>query len=125
MIDFIWRKQAEIKNPVVLPTFFRDAKLFSHSEDFNIRFRKALHILAKSSLITYYKSSDSYSMHPLVHTWVRKRSQIIIRAQAVWYEAALPPFLRYILFPPLNETVDPNGNLARMLLSHFISIVKF
>ncbi len=125
MIDFIWRKQAEIQNPVVLPTFLRDAELSSRSEDFNVRLREALHILAESSLITYYESSDSYSMHPLVHTWVRERPQMTIRAQAVWCEAALHTLSRCILLPPLNETVDPNGNLARMLLPHFISVAKF
>lgn len=64
-------------------------------------------------------------MHPLVHTWVRERPQMTIRAQAVWCEAALHTLSRCILLPPLNETVDPNGNLARKLLPHFISVRKF
>ena len=124
IIDSIWMKQAEIQNPVILPTFLRDAEFSSRSEDFNVRLREALHILAESSLITYYETSDSYSMHPLVHTWVRERPQMTIRAQAVWCEAALHTLSRCILLPPLNETVDPNGNLARKLLPHFISVGK-
>lgn len=46
------------------------------------------------------------------------------RAQAVWCEAALHTLSRCVLLPPLNESVDPDGNLARRLLPHIISVGK-
>lgn len=124
MIEPILKKQFENQNPVILPTFLRDAELYTRSGDFDVRLREALHILTESSLITYYENSDSYSMHPLVHTWVRERPQMTVRAQAVWCEAALHTLSRCILLPPLSETVDPHGNFARKLLPHIISVGK-
>ena len=126
MIEPILKKQFENQNPVILPTFLRDAELStrSHFEDFDVRLRQALHVLTESSLITYYEYADSYSMHPLVHTWVRERPQMKIRDQAVWCEVALHTLSRCLLLPPLNETVDPHGDLARKLLPHVISVAK-
>lgn len=72
--------------------------------------------------MTYYEDSDSYSMHPLVHTWVRERPQMTLQAPAVWWQSALHAFSRCILLPPLNEWVDLQGNLARKLLPHMISV---
>jgi len=61
------------RSQTILPTFLRDAELSVASDDNNVRLRKALHELQRLSLITHHETSDSYSMHPLVHTWVRER----------------------------------------------------
>ena len=124
MVDSLLLRQFENQNPVVLPTFLRDAELSSPPDDFNVRLREALHLLTRLSLITHYEASDSYSMHPLVHTWVRQRPQMKVRDQAVWCEAALHTLSRCILLPPLNESVDPRGDLARKLLPHIVSVGK-
>lgn len=122
MLDVFLKRQFENQNPVILPTFLRDAELSASSDDCNVRLREALHLLAQLSLVTYYEDSDSYSMHPLVHTWVRERPQMTLQAQAVWCESALHTLSRCILLPPLNESVDLQGNLARKLLPHMISV---
>ena len=124
IVESMLKKQFEIQNPVVLPSFLRDSELSTTSDDCKIRLREALHLLTQLSLVTYYEASDSYSMHTLVHTWVRERPQMTHRDQAVWCEAALHTLSRCILLPPLNESVDPKGNLARKLLPHVISVGK-
>ena len=68
--SFLWR-QFMNQNPVVLPTFLRDAELSNPLCDYKVRLREALHLLTRLSLITHDEASDSYSMHPLVHTWIR------------------------------------------------------
>ena len=118
-------KQFRNQNPVILPTIFLDSELSTSSEDSKLRLREALHLLVQLSLVTHYESSDSYSMHPLVHTWVRERPQMTVQIQAVWCEAALHTLSRCVLLPPLNESVDPRGNLARRLLPHVISVGKY
>jgi hypothetical protein len=122
IVDSVGKKQFEIQYPTILPTFLRDAELSSTSNKCLIRLRGALHLLTQLSLITYYESSDSYSMHPLVHTWVRERPQMRARMQAVWCEAALQTLSRCVLIPPLNQSVDPHGDLARKLLPHMNSV---
>ena len=64
-------------------------------------------------------------MHHLVHTWVRERPQMTVREQAVWCETALHTISGCLLLPPLNETIDPDGTLARSLLPYVILIWKF
>ncbi|KAL8880635.1 MAG: hypothetical protein Q9198_001994 [Flavoplaca austrocitrina] len=123
--DTFKMKQFKIQNPVILPTFLLDAELSNSSYDFNVRLREALYLLVQLSLVTYHENSDSYSMHPLVHTWVRERPQMTIQIQAVWCEAALHTLSRCVLLPPLNESVDPRGNLARKLLPHVVSVGKY
>lgn len=124
MIDSVSKLQFENQNPVILPTFLRDAELSTSSDDCDLRLREALYLLTQLSLVTYYEGFDSYSMHPLVHIWVRERPQMGVRGQAVWCEAALHTLSRCILLPPLNESVDSHGDLARKLLPHIISVGK-
>ena len=124
LIDSTLWRQFMNQNPVVLPTFLRDAELSKPLGDCKVRLREALHLLTRLSLITHYEASDSYSMHPLVHTWIRQRPQMRVRDQAVWCEVALNTLSRCILLPPLMESVDPHGDLARKLLPHIVSVIK-
>ena len=112
------------RNPTILPTFLRDAELSPALDDFNVRLRKALHELVRLSLVTYHEASDSYSMHPLVHTWVRERPQMTTTDQAVWCEAALATISRCILLPPLSSSVQSQTDLLRKLLPHLSAAEK-
>ncbi len=122
MIETILKRQLEISSPQILLTFLRDAEISTLYEDFNVRLREALHVLTESSLINYDENSDSYSMHPLVNTWVRERPQMTLADQAIWCEAALHTLSRSISLPPLSNTVDPQGKLARKLLPHVVAV---
>lgn len=123
MVDSFLRKQFENQNPVILPSFLLDTELTTPSDDCNVRLREALHLLTQLSLVTHYEGSDSYSMHPLVHTWVRERPPMTVRTQAVWCEAAMHTLSRCVLLPPLNESVA-HGNLVRKLRPHIVSVGK-
>ena len=67
-------KQFPIQNPMILPIFLLDAELSTSSYDLNVRLREALYLLVQISLVTYRENSDSYSMHPSVHTSGRTTS---------------------------------------------------
>ena len=98
----------------VLPNVLRDLELAPFD---NLRLRVALQELAQMSLITYNHTNDSYSMHPLVHTWVRERPEISTAEQAIWCQAAATTLGQAILLPPLGGT-EADEDLRRDLLPH-------
>jgi hypothetical protein len=101
----------------VLPGIFRNTNILGSSRDLEIRLRKALILITGMSFLTYKESSDCYSMHPLVHTWVRERPQMTTAEQAVWCEAANTVLAQSILLPPLGLT-ENHEMLRRDLLPH-------
>ena len=91
--------------PPVLPQLLRDTSESARLEDF--RLPAALNELTQLSLITYNEVSDSYSMHPVVHTWARERPEFSTTEQAVWCQAAGTALAQSILLPPLaNSEAD-------------------
>lgn len=99
----------------VLPTVLRSTGL---ALEFNIdRLNLALRILSQLSMVTYHEKTDSYSMHPLVHTWVRERPQNKIAEQAIWCEAAITTLAQCILIPPVG-TSEGDEEMKRDLLPH-------
>ncbi|KFY40867.1 hypothetical protein V495_05209 [Pseudogymnoascus sp. VKM F-4514 (FW-929)] len=99
----------------VLPTVLRSAGL---TPEFDIdRLNLALRILSQLSMITYHEKTDSYSMHPLIHTWVRERPQNKIGEQAIWYEAAITTLAQRVLIPPFG-TSEEDEEMKRDLLPH-------
>ncbi|RDW69224.1 hypothetical protein BP6252_08244 [Coleophoma cylindrospora] len=112
------------QHPTILPTFLRDAERSPPPDDFKVRLRRALGELVRLSLITCHHASDSYSMHPLVHMWVRERPEMSTGAQAVWCEAALTTISRCILLPPLSNTVKLHADLPRQVLPHLLAAEK-
>jgi hypothetical protein len=96
----------------VLPSIFRETEL-PHED----RLRTALVLLVRLSFLSYNASSDSYSMHPLVHTWLRERPQMATAEQAVWCEAANTILAQSVLLPPLGLT-EEDEMLLRDLLPH-------
>lgn len=71
-----------------VPPILRAVELGTESEeDFRVRLSAALSELSQRSLITLRSDPDAenwtYSMHPLVHEWVRQRPQMTHAEQAV------------------------------------------
>ncbi|MCJ1248161.1 hypothetical protein MMC30_005378 [Trapelia coarctata] len=98
----------------VLPRVLRDSDLEPFDED---RLRDALRRLSKISLITYNALNDSYSVHSLVHRWVRESPKMMTAEHAVWCEAAATTLAQSILLPPLaSQTSDED--FRRDLLPH-------
>ena len=121
LVEFSNRKLFEMQNPVIVPTYVRDME-FTTIEECKFRLQRALNCLTELSLVSYYEGSDSYSMHPLVHTWVRERPQMRTRDQAVWCEAARQIISRCILLPPLSLLIDVETDLTRRLLPHVTAV---
>jgi tetratricopeptide (TPR) repeat protein len=99
----------------VLPELLRSLEALTSFDD--LRFLRALKELSQMSLITRHETSKSYSMHPLVHTWVRERPGMSTGEQAVWCEATITVLAQCILLPPLGSTAEDEA-LRRDLLPH-------
>ena len=87
------------------------------------RLADALDQLTQVSLISYHQELESYSMHPLIHTWIRERPQMSTGDQAIWCQAAITVLTRSILLPPL-DTVESAESLRRHLLPHVRHVQK-
>ena len=108
------------------------------------RLRKALRELSKRSLIIRNATNKSYSLHPVVHVWVRERPEMVldeakvlergtdmievpiirrarpemrIGRQALWCEAAATVLTQAILLPPLGDQ-EADEDVRRELLPH-------
>lgn len=107
------------RSPSVLPPVLRDNEASVSFQE--IRLRLALKELAQISFITHQQTTGSYSMHPLVHTWVRERPKMSIGEQAIWCEAASTLVAQCILLPPLGST-EEHEDLRKDLLPHVIHV---
>jgi tetratricopeptide (TPR) repeat protein len=95
-------------------------------DDYEYRLRTALHVLKQWSLATYNKERDSYSIHPLVHAWLRERPQMRLSEQAVWSQAATDTLAQSISLPIYGSTLTKEEmELQRSLLLHVIHLRDF
>ena len=110
-----------------------------------VRLRRALRELHKRALIIRNNTGEVYSMHPIIHTWVRERPEMVLRAgnnvsqreiateeiremrrahpemrigrQALWCKAAATVLANAILLQPLGDE-SSDEDLRRDLLPH-------
>lgn len=87
------------------------------------RFSDAMDQLESLSLVNYQREDNSYSMHPLIHTWVRERPEMSNAEQAVWCQAASSTLAQFILLPPL-DIIESAEALRRHLLPHVSHVQK-
>lgn len=113
------------RSPPVLPAIIRDVEALGSLDEelLKDRLRLALKELTQMSLISHHPRNDSYSIHPLVHTWVRKRPQMSTAEQAVWCQSAATTLTQCILLPPLGAT-ELDEDLRRDLVSHVDHVRK-
>ncbi|MCJ1243824.1 hypothetical protein MMC30_001021 [Trapelia coarctata] len=116
-IIFLWK----LGRRPVLPKVLRDASDSGAFDEF--RLREALGELHQMSLIFHNPEDDSYSMHPVVHLWVRERPEMSIAEQAVWCHATATVLTQAILLPPLDDT-EADENFRRDLLPHVDHVQK-
>ena len=88
------------------------------------RLLDALDQLNQLSLIYYQEATESYSVHPLIHTWVRERPQMSTSEQALWCQAASTTLSQSILLPPL-DTLESAVALQRHLLPHISRVLEY
>lgn len=113
----IWLQRQMDKSSPVLP-----AVLLEDNFD-EARLSYALDQLESLSLINYHREDNSYSMHPLIHTWVRERPEMSNAEQAIWCQAASSTLAQSILLPPLDITESAEA-LRRHLLPHVSHVQK-
>ncbi|EFE31879.1 uncharacterized protein ARB_01132 [Trichophyton benhamiae CBS 112371] len=109
------------RSPPALPLSIREGRASGFFDE--VRIRYALRELIQMSLITHHETSDSYSMHPLVHKWARERPDMSASEQAVWSQAAATTLAHSILLPPLGETED-DEIFRRDILPHIDHVQK-
>ena len=114
------------RSPIILPTILDDYLQGIHDMvAFKRRLRKALLVLTQWSLMTYHEKTGSYSMHPLVHAWVRHRPGRTLGEQAVWSQAAANCLAQSIPLPT-NDTLSTREiDTQRNLLLHVIHVRTF
>jgi tetratricopeptide (TPR) repeat protein len=105
----------------ILPRILRDVLRGSLTvKMFKFRLRNAFHVLRQWSLVTYHEENRSYTMHPLVHVWVRERPQMTLGEQSIWSQAAMNTLGQSILLPLSSEATKDEMELQRSLLLHVI-----
>jgi tetratricopeptide (TPR) repeat protein len=105
----------------ILPRVLREYRASGYFDD--LRLRSALKVLEQWAMIDYDYATESYSMHPLTHTWVREGPQMSTGEQAIWCEAASTMLAQCILLPPLG-TAEADEDLRRDLLPHIIHMQR-
>jgi hypothetical protein len=87
-----------------LSYYARGAPRWEELELFDeFRLRDALKKLHQMPLITCNDGNDSYSMHPLIYTWVRERPEMSTAEQACRCHVAATTLAQAILLPPLGS----------------------
>lgn len=106
-----------LKNPYGL-----DQATFAKDVDFRIR--EAMWVLVSRSLVTEQERREGrYSMHPLVHKWMRERPQLSTSQQALWCQISMTILARSIALPPLGDS-DEERSRRRGLLPHIVHVRK-
>ena len=84
----------------------------------HVRLSEALGVLMKRSLIAKQSSLEQrYSMHPLVHEWIRERPEMSTSHHLLWCQITLTTLAKSIPRPPLGDT-DHERSMRRDLHSH-------
>jgi tetratricopeptide (TPR) repeat protein len=111
--------------PPPLPGVLKNSDNLTQSvfeDEVHIRLSEAMAVLMKRSLIMKQnRVDDRYSMHPLVHKWIRERPEMLISHQSLWCQVAMTTLAKSILLPPLDDTVA-GRKTRRELLPHIIHV---
>ena len=85
------------------------------------RVRRALNELRSFSLISYDGKDDSFSLHPVVHSWARDR--LSKGGQTLWAQIALNVIAESVQLPP-NDVGEKHEDFRRDLLVHLDHCLK-
>ena len=85
------------------------------------RVRHALHVLRSFSLISYNSQDDSFSLHPVVHSWARSR--LSQGEQILWAQIALNVLAKAVSLPP-NDTGEAHEEFRRDMIPHLNSCLR-
>ena len=112
-----------LDSPPSLPSALKNLNGLSKSNfksEVYVRLRRALVVLvARSLVMNQDRISGRYSMHPLIHKWIRERPEMSAAQQALWCQIAKTTLAGSILIPPLGDT-DNERSMRRELLPHIM-----
>ncbi|XXH01638.1 short-chain alcohol dehydrogenase [Hypoxylon texense] len=107
----------KFSTPAPLPNVLRNRDGLNLSElevEVKDRLRYALSVLVERSLVTRQdRATNRYTMHRLVHKWVRERPEMSTSHQALWCQVSLTTLASSIRRPPHDDT-----HARRELLPH-------
>ncbi|KAI0443815.1 hypothetical protein F4803DRAFT_561327 [Xylaria telfairii] len=112
-----------LATPTPLPAVLRNRSNVCPKDfesDVDLRLRDALTVLtARSLVIEHEKGTGRYSMHRLVHKWIRERPEMSIAHQALWCEISMTTLAMSIPLPPFDDDNNKKESHARReLLPH-------
>lgn len=101
-----------------LPTALRKLDGLTHGafeDEVRARLSEAPSVLMKRSLIMKQdKVEDRYSMHHLVHRWVRERPRMSTWYQSLWCQVTVTTLARSINLPPLGDSEDERSMIREL-----------
>ncbi|KAJ5133888.1 Tetratricopeptide-like helical [Penicillium atrosanguineum] len=113
--------------PLMRSTSILPAILCDEDEDpFEVdRLRSALSLLVRLGMLTLHDENNSYWMHPLVHTWVRRRPDTSTAEQAVWCQAAATVLAQSIFLQAPKAYEAQDERFKRDILPHVENVRTF
>ena len=107
--------------PPPLPTALKNANAAGQKEfedEVHIRLSEAVAVLTQRSLIMRHTgAAGRFSMHRLVHQWIRDRPETRVAQQLLWCQIATTVLAKSIVRPPLGDTAVERS-MRRELLPH-------
>jgi tetratricopeptide (TPR) repeat protein len=117
----------KMATPTPMPSVLRNPDrlgLNALEDEIHVRLREALGVLVERSLITRQdRATGQYSMHRLVHKWVRERPEMSTPHQALWCQVSMTTLAFSIRRPPHGDTED-ESHLRRELLPHVRHVLE-
>ncbi|KAK0748429.1 hypothetical protein B0T21DRAFT_356540 [Apiosordaria backusii] len=116
---------SQMATPPPLPGVLRNRDglgLEDLEDEVQDRLRAALSVLVERSLVTRQeRSTGRYSMHRLVHKWVRERPEMSTSHQALWCQVSMTTLSSSIRRPPHGDN-EPENQARRELLPHITHV---
>ncbi|KAI1262302.1 hypothetical protein F5Y18DRAFT_397927 [Xylariaceae sp. FL1019] len=107
--------------PIPLPVVLRNPTRLGLGDleiEVEVRLRHALGVLIERSLVVKQdRTTDRYSMHRLVHKWVRERPEMSTAHQALWCHVSMTTLAMSIRRPPHGDN-EAENQARRELVPH-------
>ncbi|KAI1174964.1 hypothetical protein F4777DRAFT_588826 [Nemania sp. FL0916] len=111
----------KLASPIPLPAVLRNPDglgLNALEDEADVRLRYALGVLIERSLVVKQdRSTGRYSMHRLVHKWIRERPEMSTAHQALWCQVSMTTLAMSIRQPPYGDSKE-ESEARRELLPH-------
>jgi tetratricopeptide (TPR) repeat protein len=111
----------KLATPLPMPGVLKNRDrlgLSALEDEVQVRLRHALGVLIERSLVMRQdRATGRYSMHRLIHKWVRERPEMSTSHQALWCQVSMTTLMSSIRRPPHGDT-EGERQARRELLPH-------